>query len=362
MSITFGDASAPSDITIYLDAVFAQSLANYRRSLADNIGAANAFLHKLMKSSMYEAYDGGTDIREPLLYALAPMDWYDGYDELPDSPTDGVTQAVFEARQGASPISYSMKEVIQNRQQLVSLVKTKIMQTEMGIQEGFAQSLLWGAGNGALTTARTGSSGAAAIEPLFSLISYDVTTSRTIGNINQSTSSWWRNVTKTSAATTYDGLLFEAMNLYNTCSLGTGGPPDLALCDQTTYELLSFALYQRYRQTSSDTTFPFTNIRLPFGNGGTLLVMDDKIPNVSGNLVSASAKGTLCYMNTKFMKLRYISDRDFVLLKDENGKSFAKPIKGDSRLGHVGWMGSTTINNRRKHGLMGNIARTLTVS
>jgi hypothetical protein len=46
------------------------------------------------------------------------------------------------------------------------------------------------------------------------------------------------------------------------------------------------------------------------------------------------------------------------MLKDENGNTFAKPINGDSRVGHVGWMGNVTINNRRKHGVIGNLART----
>lgn len=369
-TITFGSNTAPSDIAIYLDAVFSSSLPNYRKKLTDNIGAANAFLTMLLKSDLYESYDGGTDIREPLMYGLSPMDWYDGYDELGSTPTDGITEAVYVAKQAAVPISYSMKEAIQNKQRIFDLVKAKIMQAEMGIQEGFAVALMQGAGSGATRTAATGSNGASAISPIHSLIDFTPTTSRAIGNINQSTYSWWRNRSVTSAATTFDALLQEANNLFDTTSLGTGGPPDIFLVDQTTYELMAFALYQRYRQTQSDNTFDFTNIILPFGNGKCKMVMDDKVidiftdavPSATGGVGGALVYGSGFYVNSKFCRLRYIPERNFEMLTDENGKTFAKPLKGDSRLGHIGWMGELTTNNRRKHGVLGKIPRTLTLT
>ena len=358
--MTLGDTGAPSDVLTYLDSLFAQSLANYRKTLIDNIGAANAFLHKLISSDLYESYDGGTDIRETLMYQLAPSDWYDGYDELPDTPTDGITQAVFEARQMATPVTYSMKEVIQNKHMIISLVKSKITQGEMGIQEGWATAWMQGAGAASLATPKTGTSGASAIDPIARLVHFTPSTSLAVGNINQSTYSWWRNNTKTSSATTYDALILEFLNAFNTASLGTGGAPDLVLVDQTTYEMMSFALYQRYRNTDGEDDFPFTNIKLPFGNKKTLMVMDDKTPDVFSGTLATTTYGTAYFLNTKFARVRYIPERDFEMIENENGKTFVKPPKSDSRLGHIGWMGATTINNRRKFTVLGKIARTLT--
>src|SRR5215510_10834411 len=111
-TITFGSASAPSDIAVFLDSVFATSLPNYSKKLIDNVGASNAFMYKIMKNGQYKSADGGTDIREPLLYALATMDSYDGYDELSTLPTDGITSSVWEWRQLVVPIAYSIKEAI----------------------------------------------------------------------------------------------------------------------------------------------------------------------------------------------------------------------------------------------------------
>ena len=99
MSITFGQSSAPNSVTTNLDSLFATSLANYRRELIDNIGSTNALLYDLIKGEGYESCDGGTYIAEELMYALTPSQPYSGYDTLSTTPTDGITQAIFEWRQ-----------------------------------------------------------------------------------------------------------------------------------------------------------------------------------------------------------------------------------------------------------------------
>ena len=357
MALTFGQASSPSSITNYFDALVSQSLANYKKTLVDNIGASNAFLNKLITSDFYEEADGGMYIAQNLLTGLAPMDSYDGHDELGDTPTDGVTQAQFEWRQLSSPCIYSMKEIIQNQHKLSDLAKTKIMQTEMGIQEGWAVHFFQGSGNGALGTPRVSPvNGSSSIEPLAKLIAFDPTASVSIGNINQNTNVFWRNATKTSAATTYEGLLQEMNNLYNTCSLGTGGSPDLIIMDQVTYELFCFAYFQKYRVLNYDPNFAFENVRFK----KALVVMEDKMHDAYSNLTSTATYGTMYMINTKFFRIRYHPERDWEMLKDENGKTFVKPLKGDSRIGHVAWMGNVTLNHRRKLGVLGKIARTLT--
>lgn len=365
--ITFGDTAAPSQIAVYFDAVFSQSLPSYKDQLTDNIGASNAFLHVLLKSDYYESDEGGTFWQETLMYALAPMESYDGYDELSTQTTDGVTDAIYEWRQLASPVSYSMKELIQNKRKILSLVKTKITQLEMGIQEGFALNFMQGSGDGALTTPKVNPvNGSISINPLPLLVKYDssgVVTTGVVGNIDPATATWWRNKVKVSAltgASKPSDFINEWQNVFNTAALGTGGPPDVCLTDQITYELASMSLYDKYRNTQGDPNFPFTNIRLPFGNGKSLLVLDDKVPDVHSNLVSAATYGTMYMLNSKFFRLKYIEGRDFEMLEDENGKTFVKPTTQDSRIGHAAWMGQAGVNNRRKHAVWGKIPRSLT--
>lgn len=359
MAVTFGSPSAPSQATFNYDALFSQSLAAYKTTMIDNIGQTNAFFFEALKGDLYES-DEGSHITIPLMYALTPADSYDGFDELSQTPTDGVTEVIFQWRQCAAPITYSMREMKQNKRKITSIVKTKLKQAEMGLQEYFSQSLMWGAaadGSGSLITPRVSSvNGSLSVEPLFKLVQFDPTQTSVVGNIDQQANTWWRNKTVTSAATTYDAFLLEFDHTFNAASLGTGGRPNLILVDQTTYELVVHALYQKYRQTKTDENFPFENTL--FKNAH--IVMDDKTPDVYTGVTNATTFGTALYLNTQFMNITYEADSDFAMLKDDQGKTFAKPVNGDSRLGHMAWMGNTTISNRRKQAILGKIARTLT--
>lgn len=368
MAITFGSTAAPSNITTYLDSLFAQSLANYKKQLIDNIGASNAFLYDLIKSDMYESADGGTYLAENLMYGLAPAQFYDGYDEFSTSPTDGITQAIYEWRQMACPVTYSMKEVIQNEHRLQNLVKSRIQQSEMGIQEGWAQAFMWGnAQNGGnLYTPKSDPSGALGITPLPLLVQYGTTYS-TVGNIDPSTTvnNWWRNRTATSAATTYSGFIYEIKNMFNLCGLGTGGKPTHIIMDQVSYQNWEHAYFAIYKNPPgvNDREYPFVGANWL----GAKVIMDDKVPDVFSNAIGTLVGGEVdpttltfgsaFFLNSKFFRVRYHPERDWEMLKDENGKTFAKPINGDSRTGAIAWMGNTTINNRRKHGVLGKIAR-----
>lgn len=370
MGITLGSAGAPSQITLNLDSLFATSLAAYRKTLIDNISATNALLYELLKSDMYNSQDGGSDIRIPVMYALQNADTYDGYDELPTTPVDGITQAVYEWRQCASAIVYSMKEVKQNKQRIVNFVTSKIKQSELGLKEHYAQQLMWGSaaqGGTLITPYLSPVNGSYGIEPLWKFIQLDPTAANSVGNIPQNTYTWWRNKIKSSVATTYDGFLLEIDNIFNSTSLGIGGKPKIILSDQTSFELFNHALYQKYRYTGVkvDEAYPFENTVYR----GSHFVMDDKVPDLENSIVptlvggsgdpATLTAGTMAFINPEFFELIYESESDFQMLKDDSGKTMFKPTNGDSRVGHYAWMGNLTCSNRRKHGLLYGIARTL---
>lgn len=356
---TFGSTSAPSYNTTYFDSLFTLSVENYQKELIDNIGASNTFLYDMLKSDFYEGVEGGEFASMPLMYALTPADSYDGYDELSTLPVDGITKALYEWRQVSAPVSYNMKEVIQNRNGIKDLVKTRIMQCEMGIQEYWAAAFFQGNGDSALATPKTSVvNGSLGPEPLGKIIQDDPSASVVVGNINQKTHSWWRNQSTDSVASTLTGLLQEMDHMYNTLALGVGGAPSRVIVDQTTYELIVQALYLKYRQTQSNNDFPFENTKWK----KALLVMEDKVPDSYSGTTSTATYGSAFFMNNKFFRVKYINDRNFVMLKDENGKVFQKPIGGDSRVANMAWMGQVVCSNRKKQGVLAKIARTLTVS
>lgn len=354
---TFGN-SAPSSNTINYDAVFTSSLSNYRAKLNDVVSKSHAFYYELKNNGGWDPRDGGTYVEEQLMYELGTADWYDGYDVLNTDPMDGITKAIQEWRQLAVPVTISRKEERQNSgsHRIFNLLKTKIKQAEMGIIDKFSTSLLQGAGSGSLMTpSSNNSNGAIGIDPIGKLIQYDPTVSNVVCNINQSTHSWWRNRTKTSAATTYGGLLAEFDNMYNTCSRGPGGPPKLILVDQTTFELINAAYYAKYQtQMASDGNYPFENLKFRRAK----IVMDENVPNVYAGTTDTTTTtgGTAYFLNMEFFKVIPDSQTQFI------NTPFVKPTDQDAKLAHILWMGNTIVSNRKKSGVIGKIARTLTVS
>lgn len=353
MPITYGAPNQPAQSIFNYDALFSTSLAAYRETLQDNISASNAFF----KTIKWESENGGLYITEDLMYGLAPVDAYSGYDTLSLTPTDGITQAQFQWAQAAAPIAISGKELKQNKQRIVNLMTAKINQAEIGFREFWPKAFLQGEvanGGSSLTTPYVSTStGAAFIDPLPRLVYYSTGTwpSLSIGGIDQSTNTWWRNKSKVSAATTKEGFMQEILNMYNQTSIGPFGPPDLILCDQVTWELVHASYRSYFMNTAmSDGNFPFPNLK--FFNAR--IVWDEFVPDVANNsLDTVNGKGTMYFLNTKAFRCVYESDTNFVATE------LIRPVNQDAFYKHILWMGTVTMSNRRKNGVIGNIARSL---
>lgn len=362
MAITFGSAGAPSQETRNFDTLFTLSLANYSKQLVDNISSSNPFFKKLQMSGGYVSKDGGTHVDFPLMYALGTPDWYSGYDTLNTEPMNGHTMSIYEWRECAVPITVSRLELRQNAHKLQDLVKAKMDQAEIGIKEFLGKAILQGAaangGAGTPLSPQTSiTNGALGIEPLASLVRPDPTTDTSIGNINQSTNTWWRNKTKSSGATTYDGFFKEVQGLYNQCSLGPGGPPDLMLMDQYSYQLFERMLWSRAggrHPNQVDLEFPFENIKWK----KSMAVWDEYVPDLVANTATveedSTTGGTIFMLNTKYMKMFYDSQTNF--MQTDWKSNYNQP---NAKTKHILWMGNTAITNRRKLGVLYGIDTTI---
>jgi hypothetical protein len=348
---TFGVANQPNANTLNYDALVSTSLANYRKTLQDNISKSNPFFSKIP----WESQDGGLYIAEDLMYALGTADSYDGYDELPLTPNEGITQSTWQWAQAAAPISISEKERKQNKHRIVNLVTAKIMQAELGFKEFWGKAFLQGSlvsgGSSIISPYTSPVNGSSFVTPLPDLVQLNPTASLTLGGINQSTQSWWRNQYKESTATTKLAYMDEVMTMYMNCSKGPGGPPDLILCDQTSWALLHAAYREYYQNTSSsDGNFPFPNLK--FWNA--LVTWDEDVPDAYSGTAATTTYGTMYFLNTKYFKCIYEAETNFV------ASEFQKPLNQDAKYKHILWMGTVVMSNRRKQGVIGKIARTLT--
>lgn len=360
MPITYGAAAQPAQSIFNYDALVSTTVGLYRKQLINNISASNLFFYLMKDKGMWESAAGGLYIAEELMYGLAPTDSYDGYDILPLTPTEGITQAQFLYSQCATPVAISEKERKMNKQRIIDLVAAKVKQAEISIIEFFSRAFIQGSFAGGGTDIRlpytSGVNGSVFVDPLFKLIATNPAASVEIGGINQSTQTWWRNYAMASAATTYDQFLAEVLHLINLCSRGPGGRPNMLWGDQLTIELLTVAYYQKFRREMEEVgNFPFPVIK--FQN--ILVSWDQYMPDAAANtgagaITEPLAKGTLVAMNTEFMKVRYEEETNFV------AGDWDKPINQDAKYKHILWMGSVTTNQRRKQGVLSNIARTLT--
>lgn len=351
--------AVPSSLSLNYDAILSTTLFNVKGELVDQVSTSNVYLYYIMKkNSCYKSNSAiGDRMQVPLMYALAPADSYAGYDILDTTPTDGITSAFFDWAQFATHVSISGIEEKKNKGEaaIVKLLTAKTKQAVMGIEEKFAKCLLQGnaINGGNLYDAYVSpANGSVFIEPLPSLVRYDVTTSDTIGNINQSTYSWWRNQTKVSAATTNAGFLAELRNMYNNCGKGPGGHPDLVLCDQTTFELYEAALAVYHQNNGwAKADIPFDNIAFR----GKPVVWDEFVPNVYAGTTDTSTAtgGTLYMLNTKFFGIEYESSTNF------EPQGFVKPDNQDAKVNQILWLGSHAVSQRRKQGVIGKIARSL---
>jgi hypothetical protein len=347
---------APTSLTLNYDAVLSTTLFNYRKTLEDAISTTNAFLFYLMKraKSGYKVLsDIGDRMAMPLMYELGQADSYSGYDVLDVTPADGITTAFFNWAQASVPISISGLEEKKNRgeERIINLLESKTKQAELGLQEFFNKRMLQGAGGSSITTAYTSAmNGSSFVDPLPLQVAFDPTASVSVGNINQSTNTWWRNQTKDfTNATTFTKFLQFLRNLRNNCAKGPGGPPDLHVTTQGTEELYEAALAAAHRNPSYQVAdIPFDNVAFY----GKPVTWDEFVPDFGSGTVTQT-KGSWVMLNTQFWGIRVDKDTNFA------PTPFIKPENQDAKTAHILWLGALGVSNRRKQGVGGKVDETV---
>jgi hypothetical protein len=296
----------------------------------------------------------GDRMMMPLMYELGTADSYSGYDVLDVTPMDGITASFWDWRQASVPIAISSLEEKKNagEARILNLLEAKTQQAEMGIQEFFNAKLLQGAGGTSITSAYTSAAnGSSFIDPMPLLVKYDPTSSTVIGNINQSTSTWWANKTYNSTGATFAAFLTELRKLRLQVNRGPGGQSNLHLVDENVYTVYEQALASKHQNPSyQKADIPFENIAFY----GKPVVSDELVPDVQGGSVTQSTtSGTWFMLNTKFFSIKVHAGTNFA------PTPFQKPENQDAKVAHILWLGAIGISNRRKQGVMGGIDTTL---
>ena len=352
----------PSSTTKYYDALLTTTLENWLVTNAvDQILTANAFFNALRaRPGGYKVLGSlGERARIPLRYALGTPDSYGDYDALKNNPYDGLTTAFYDWRQASDAAQISGMEEAKNsgEEAVLNLLEEKKDQVMAGMREWFAKCVLQGQGVNAgssLTTAYTSpNNGSVFIDPMFVLVKYDPTTSTVIGNINQSTYSWWQNKYKDSDATGSFAIFFSELDeMWMDCGKGPGGKPDLHICDENVFRLYLKALRSFHENPSYRAAdIPFENVAFH----GMPLVWDEFMPDVAGGSTTLdTASGTWVMLNTGTFQLHAHAGTNFT------PTPFVTPTNQDARVSHIMWKGALVCSARRKNGVIGDIVTTVT--
>ena len=297
------------------DNLLTTTLANYRKTLTDNVFTARPLTYALMDKGRIRMLNGGTKIVEPLIYGQnSTVGSYSGYDSIALTPQEGISAAEFEWRQYAASISISGIEEAKNNgeQEIINLLEAKIMQAEESMRESFNQMFFAdGTGNGGKDWNGLGNL---------------VESGNTVGGIDSNTYTWWKSYEDNDAVALS---LADMSTAYNSVSVGNDHP-DVLLTTQTLFEKYEALLQPNLRYTDTKTADAgFQNLLFKAAP-----VMYD---------VHCTA-GTFYFLNSKYITLVGHSDKWF------SQTSFISPEDTDARYALIMCYGNLTVRNRAKQG------------
>lgn len=304
---------------------------NHSKEVADNVSKHNALYKKLSDNGRVRLEDGGLSIVQPLEYAgNTTYQRYSGYDTLNIAAVDVLSAAEFPWRQVAVNLAVSGLEMRTNsgENRIINFVKSKVKNAQHSIANGLSADLY--------------SDGTAAnqINGLQALVA-DAGTG-TVGGINSSTYTFWKNTVQSAAAPLQGGsaitpsaATIESLMLPLWIKLTRGmDTPDLIVMSDDYFALYEQSQTSLKRYTSDEN-----------GKGG-MIGLKYKTADVffdsSGGIPSAHAY----FLNTNYLELVVHQDANITMLDDVesiNQDAFVKPII---------WQGNLAVSNRSLQGVM----------
>ena len=307
------------------------TLDNYRDTLVDNIMTHNPALDRMKRKGGTDNVGGGSTILENLMYAENSTKlWYSGLEYLNVTQSDVLSSASFSWKELNANVVISGLEKAQNsgtKESVFNLLKSRIKVAEITMANEIASALFYS------NTENSGKS----IGGLQHLVMDLPTSSTTVGGINQSTQTWWRNQYydfSTLAITPSATSIQAAMNsIFINTSRGKD-KVDMFIGD---------SIYFGYYLTSLQSNQRFTNestagagfAALKFWGGAADVFFDSNVP-----------ASHMYGLNTDYIHLRAHKDFNFVTLDDKTA------VNQDATVVPMYWKGNMTVSNRSLQGVI----------
>lgn len=302
---------------------------NHRRKIVDNVSNRVALLKYMMKRGNKRLEDGGLSIVEPLDYTTnSTYQRYSDWDVLSIAMSDVISAAEYQWRQISLSVVASGRDIHINAgdSKIIELVAGRIKNAIRTFNNNFSSDLY---SDGTATNQING----------LQAIIADATTG-TVGGINSTTYTFWRNQTVdasaesvTPSATTIENGLMLPMWLK--LDRGPDDQPDLIVGDSTYYgyfESSQVSLKRYMNRETADAGF----VTLKYKNADVLF----------DGSSSGIPTTRMYFCNTQYLKLVVHRDVDLEVMDD------VRPVNQDGSVTPILWMGNLVCSNRKQQGVI----------
>lgn len=285
------------------------------------------------------AYDGGPEIRVPLLIDRLGAQWFTGYDKLNIVPKELVNSAVFTPKRVTSMFSLTGTELLYNqgRAQIIDIMELYLNSSQEGIREAMEVAIV-GDGTGAGGRQMVGLGGALPV----------LANTGTYGGIDRSQHALWRTTTYSVPAGDFAdiGMVWDtttARQILSRIALSRskgGRYAKLAIASPDAYEVIENSMVAHQRIVNSNGELGrlgFRGLEVMTGAGPIEVI-------AAGGLGSVMPAGTIYLLDLDGLELVYHPNNNMVPMHDGDG---AKPINQDAIAQGYVWTGELIMRNPR---------------
>ena len=313
--------------------IIATTIQSRSGVVADNVAHNSALLARLRQRGKVKPFSGGNVILQELSFSSnTNAMYYSGYEVLKVDPQDVISASSWDIKQAAVAVTVSGLEMIQNagKEQIIDLIDARMDVAESSI-ENLISTGIYSDGTGSGGKQVTGLQAIIANSP----------SSGTVGGINRTNYSFWRNQTydfsaSAGASASASNIQVGFNTLWASCTRGSD-TPDLVIVDNVFwgFYLASLQTNQRFTGDGELANLGFTTIKYMMAD----VVLD-------GGIGGDCPTNTAYFVNSKYLFFRPHRERNFVALGDERMST-----NQDAVVRLIGWAGNMTCSGARFQGV-----------
>ena len=298
------------------------TLREHPSDMADNLSKHNALYNRLKAKGKLKLIDGGHEIVRPLAHAGGTTNYqrYSGGDRLNVAAFESITAAQFSWQQAAVHVSATGRELRVNsgKNQIIDLAASRLKNAMRDFANQFSVDMY---------SDGTASNQVGGLGLLVTNTGAD-----TVGGINASAHTWWKNQFYNSAFSASQ-LKDDMQRLWLLCVRG-GDKPDLIIAENATYRKYWGALTDVQRYTRRDVTAGWGFDSLMFNTA-------DVVNEPTGSGIAADV---VYFLNTEHIELVAHKDANMTELEEKHS------VDQDAVVIPIIFQGNLAVSNRSLQG------------